>query len=123
VAADASLPPPLEAVAPEPPRGPAAVAARRILDRIGREQGRRLATAAALWGYESVRVVLDAIVEAQRGGGPADRAGVVRAALRPRVRHARIGTYTVRRNGGVDGLPLALYRLQGDRLEYVHALP
>jgi branched-chain amino acid transport system substrate-binding protein len=119
VAAEGSAPPPLEAVAPQAPR---AVAARRILNRIGRDQGMQLATPAALWGYESVRVVLDAIGDAQRGGGPADRAEVVRAALRPRVRHSPIGTYRVRRNGAVEGLPLGLYRLQGDRFEYVHSL-
>jgi branched-chain amino acid transport system substrate-binding protein len=122
VAAEGSAPPRLEAVAPQPPRGQRAVAGRRILDHIAREQGTQLATPAALWGYESVRVVLDAIGDAQRGGGPADRAEVVRAALRPRVRHSPIGTYRVHRNGAVEGLPLALYRLQGDRFEYVQEL-
>jgi hypothetical protein len=122
VATEGSAPAPLEAVAPRPPRGPRAVVARRILDHIGREQGIELATPAALWGYESVRVVLDAIRAAQRGGRPADRAEVVRAALRPRLRRSSIGTYEVRRNGAVKGLPLALYRLRGDRFEYVHTL-
>jgi branched-chain amino acid transport system substrate-binding protein len=122
VAAAGSEPAPLEAVAPQPPRGPGAVAARRILNRIAREQGIELANPAALWGYESVSVVLDAIRTAQKDGGPADRAKVVRAALRPRTRRSPIGTYEVRRNGAVEGLPMALYRLQGDRFEYVRSL-
>ena len=77
---------------------------------------------AALWGYESVRVALDAIRSAQRDGGPATRADVIQAALRRRVRHSSIGTYEVRRNGAVEGLPVALYRLQGDRFEYLRTL-
>jgi branched-chain amino acid transport system substrate-binding protein len=122
VAAAGSEPAPLEAVAPQVPRGPAAAAGLRILNRIAREQGVELATPEALWGYESVRVVLDAIRAAQGDGGPADRADVIRAALQPRVRRSPIGTYQVRRNGAIEGLPMALYRLKGDRFEFVHTL-
>jgi branched-chain amino acid transport system substrate-binding protein len=122
VVAEGSTPSPLQAVAPQAPRGPEGVGARRVLDHIGREQGPALAAPAALWGYESVRLVLDAIRAAQRGGGSADRAKVIRAALRPRVRQSPIGTYRVRRNGAVEGLALALYQLQGDRFEYVRTL-
>ena len=104
------------------PRGPAAAAGLRILNRIARDQGVELATPEALWGYESVRVVLDAIRAAQGDGGPADRADVIRAALQPRVRRSPIGTYQVRRNGAIEGLPMALYRLKGDRFEFVRTL-
>ncbi len=121
VAAPDSTPPALEAVAPEAPRGNGEAVARRLLARIASGQGEAVAQPAALWGYESVRVVLDAIRTAQRGG-PADRAGVVRAALRPRVRRSPIGTYEVHRNGAVDGLGVALYRLEGDRFEFVRSL-
>jgi ABC-type branched-subunit amino acid transport system substrate-binding protein len=112
----------LEAVGPQAPEGPQAARGRRILARIAHDQGAQLASPAALWGYESVRVVLDALRAAQRDGGPADRADVIRAALRPRVRRSPIGTYQVRRNGAVEGLPMALYRLQGDRFEYLRTL-
>jgi len=120
--APGSEPAPLEAVAPQPPRGPEAAPSLRVLDRIARHQGPGLATPAALWGYESVRVTLDAIRAAQRNGGPANRAGVIHAALEPRVRRSPIGTYEVRRNGSVEGLPMALYKLRGDRFEYVRTL-
>ena len=123
VAAAGSVPAPLEAIAPQPPRGAEAGPGMRILRRIARRQHVQLADAAALWGYESVRVVLDAIRAAQGDGGPADRADVIRAALRPRVRRSPIGTYQVRRNGAVEGLPMALYRLEGDRFEHVRTLP
>jgi branched-chain amino acid transport system substrate-binding protein len=117
VAAQGSTPPALEAVAPQPPPGPS-----RLLRRIARTQGAQLAAPAALWGYEAVRVVLDAIRAAQGHGRPADRAAVVRAALTPRVRRSPIGTYEVRRNGAVEGLPMALYSLRGDRFEPVRTL-
>jgi len=117
VAAEGSAPASLEAVAPQSPPGPS-----RVLARIERTQGADVAGPAALWGYEAVRVVLDAIHVAQRGGRPADRVAVVRAALAPRVRKSPIGTYQVRRNGAVAGLPIALYRLHGDRFEAVRTL-
>jgi branched-chain amino acid transport system substrate-binding protein len=117
-----SEPVPIEAVAPQPPQGRAADPGLRVLRRIAQDQGVQLANPAALWGYESVRVVLDALRAAQRGGAPADRADVIRAALRPRQRRSPIGTYEVRRNGAVEGLPVALYRLQGDRFEYLRTL-
>jgi ABC-type branched-subunit amino acid transport system substrate-binding protein len=93
-----------------------------VLARIARTQGQALATPEALWGYEAAHVVVDAIREAQRNGRPADRADVVRAALTPRVRKSPIGTYQVRRNGSVEGIPMGLYRLEGDRFEAVRAL-
>jgi branched-chain amino acid transport system substrate-binding protein len=111
---DGTPPASLEAVAPAPPDNPDAD---RVLSRIARDQGPNLAVPAALWGYESMRVALDAIRAAQRGGGRAERAEVIRAALRPRSRSSPIGAYTVRRTGAVYGPPLALYRLQGDRFE------
>ena len=108
--------PPLEAVAPQPQgRSP-------VLDRIAHEQGQGLATPEALWGYEAMRVVLDAIRQAQNGGRPADRADVVRAALTPRLRKSPIGRYQVRRNGSVEGIPMALYRLRVDRFELAQTL-
>jgi branched-chain amino acid transport system substrate-binding protein len=109
--------PALEAVAPQPPAGRS-----RVLERIARTQGPALATPEALWGYEAVRIVLAAIDKAQSQGRPADRADVVRAALTPRVRKSPIGTYQVRRNGSVEGIQMALYRLDGDRFEPVRTL-
>jgi branched-chain amino acid transport system substrate-binding protein len=109
----------LEAVAPAPPEGRFAT---RTLKRIAREQGSELAQSPALWGYESMRLVLDAIEGAQGGDKPAERAGVVRAALNAGVRRSPIGTYEVLRTGAVDGIPLALYRLEGDRFELTRTL-
>jgi branched-chain amino acid transport system substrate-binding protein len=106
---------PLEAVAPAAPRG---AAARRTLRRIVRGQRLSPARPAALWGYEAVRVVLGAVRAAERGGGPARRAEVIREALAPRVvRRSPIGSYQVRADGSVKGLPMALYQLDGERFE------
>jgi hypothetical protein len=67
-------------------------------------------------------VVLEALRAAQRDGRPADRADVIREALRARTRQAPIGAYQVRRNGAVEGLPFGLYRLEGDRFEFLRTL-
>lgn len=121
-AAATPAPSPLEAVAPEPPSGPEGAVARRTLRRIARGQGTDAARPEALWGYESMRVALDAIRRAQRQGKLARRADVVAAALSPRLRKSPIGTYEVRPTGAVEGLPLALYRLNGDRFEPMRTL-
>jgi branched-chain amino acid transport system substrate-binding protein len=121
VAASAVAPPfPLEAVAPQSPHD---AAADRMLRRIAAGQDLEVLRPEALWGFESMRVVLDAIERAERAGAPARRTDVVRAALTPRQRRSPIGTYEIRSSGAVQGLPLALYRLQGDRFQFVSSLP
>jgi hypothetical protein len=65
----------------------------------------------ALYGYESVRLVLDAI----RAAG-ASRAGVVRAALAAGPRRSVIGTYRVLRTGDVSERGLGLERYAGGHL-------
>jgi hypothetical protein len=119
VAAAGAPPVGLEAVAPAPPQG---AGTRRVLRRIARDQGADLAKPSAVWGYESVRVVLDAIRAAQGDGRRADRAGVVREALRARIRRSPIGAYEVHRNGAIEGVALGLYELRGDRFEFARAL-
>jgi branched-chain amino acid transport system substrate-binding protein len=114
VSAPGPLPERLEAIAPAQPSG---ARARRVLERIRRTQGAELAVPAALWGYESMRVALDAIRSAQTHDRRAERADVIRAALTPRARRSPLGTYTIRRSGATDGLSMSLYRLEGDRFE------
>jgi branched-chain amino acid transport system substrate-binding protein len=62
-----------------PPASELPARGRRVLAEVRRSEGRAAARPEAVYGYESMRVVLDAI----RAGG-ADRARVVRAALRMR---------------------------------------
>jgi branched-chain amino acid transport system substrate-binding protein len=104
VGADLGAAIPLEAVAPRPPRDPAA---RRLLHRIARDQDLPAPRPEALWGYESVRLVLAAVRRAQRGGRRATRANVLRAAMVTPIPLP----------------PLALYRLDGYRFELVRTLP
>jgi branched-chain amino acid transport system substrate-binding protein len=87
---------------------------RRILATIRRREGPTAAAPGALYGYESMRVVLDAI---ERAG--ADRAGVARAALEVRTRRSVIGSYTVRATGDVGVERFARYRLAGGRFRYI----
>ena len=65
----------------------------------------------AVYGYEAMTVVLDAI----RAGGP-DRARVRRAALRIRERSSPLGRYRVRGTGDRDVDAVAVYSLLDGRL-------
>ncbi|MFL5885717.1 MAG: ABC transporter substrate-binding protein, partial [Thermoleophilaceae bacterium] len=87
----------------------------RVLERLRRQVGGPVPVA-ALYGYEAMRVVLDAMDRAGRRS--ADRDAVARAALVPRTRHSVIGTYSLSRSGDVAPVRFAAYRLDDgeDRL-------
>jgi branched-chain amino acid transport system substrate-binding protein len=91
----------LDAVRPAADYGPRAL---RILRRLARQRGAPVPPE-ALYGYESMRLVLDSI----RAGGPS-RVAVVRAALAPRTRRSAIGTYAIGPSGDVDTTRFAVYR-------------
>jgi branched-chain amino acid transport system substrate-binding protein len=120
--APAAVPPFLEAVAAQPPDDDPSGLAQRAMRRIARDQDLDESRQEMLAGYESVRLVLDAVRAAQRGGEPAARESVVREALAGRERRSVLGTYEVHGNGTVEGLPLALWRLRGGRFEFVRTL-
>jgi ABC-type branched-subunit amino acid transport system substrate-binding protein len=67
----------------------------------------------AVYGYEAMRVVLNAIAQA----GP-DRRGVIAAALAIRARHSKVGVYQVRATGDVSEDRFALYSLRNGRFEF-----
>jgi branched-chain amino acid transport system substrate-binding protein len=91
-----------------PPRG------REIMRRADRQSGAAAARPEAVYGYETMRLILDAI---EVGGR--DRARVAAAALGMRERRSALGRYRLRGTGDVDGERFALYALHGGRFEYV----
>ena len=92
--------------------------ARRLLRGFGGQGGGGSgASSYALYGYESMRLALDAI---QAGG--ASRAAVVGAALGSGTRRSTIGTYSVSRTGDVSERRFAVYRLRGGRLVFERAV-
>jgi len=86
---------------------------RRLLARLRRSVGPEAARPEAVYGYEAMRLVLDAI----RSGGP-DRARVRAAALRIRQRHSPLGTYRVRATGEVEHARFALWALRDGGFEF-----
>jgi branched-chain amino acid transport system substrate-binding protein len=86
---------------------------RRLLARLRRHTGRDVARPEALYGYEAMRVVLDAI----RAGGP-DRERVRRAALRTRVRRSPMGDFLLRATGDVDNQRFGVWSLTAGRFEF-----
>jgi branched-chain amino acid transport system substrate-binding protein len=90
--------------------------ARRVLARI--EPLPVGATGAeALYGYEAMRVVLDAI--AATGTDAGDRVAVARAALAPRSRRSVIGDYGVLATGDVTTARFGAYRRSATEFRYL----
>jgi branched-chain amino acid transport system substrate-binding protein len=100
-----------------PPAAELPAEGRRLLARLRRRQGPKVARPEALYGYEAMRLVLDAI----RAGG-ADRARVSRAALRIRERQSPLGPYRVRATGEVEDARFALYALRDGGFEFERML-
>jgi branched-chain amino acid transport system substrate-binding protein len=86
---------------------------RRLLRRVRKLEGRYVARPEAIYGYEAMRLVLDAIAQA----GP-DRGRVIAAALAIRTRRSPLGIYVVRATGDVDEEKFARYGLRGGRFEF-----
>jgi branched-chain amino acid transport system substrate-binding protein len=84
--------------------------ARRLLARLARQRGAPVAPE-ALYGYEAMRVVLDALDAAAPASD--DRAAVVRAALAPRLHRSALGDYRVLRSGDVSTRRFGSYRRTG----------
>jgi branched-chain amino acid transport system substrate-binding protein len=71
----------------------------------------------AVYGYEAMRVVLDAV----RAGGR-DREQVTRAALAMRERHSALGTYSLRGTGDTGDERQYLYSLHDGRFRFVREI-
>jgi branched-chain amino acid transport system substrate-binding protein len=104
----------VEALSPVLPASELPRRSRRLLREIEAEAGRPLARPEAMYGYESVRLVLDAVEEAG-----ADRRGVARAALAIRERDSVLGRYGIRATGDVDLERFARHRLEDGRFRFI----
>ena len=105
------------AYSPIRPAATLPAAGRRTLRRLRTTYGPSAARPEALYGYEAMRLVLEAV----RRAGP-DREGVVAAARDLRVRHAAFGAYRVRATGDVEAGGFALYALRDGRFVFERML-
>jgi branched-chain amino acid transport system substrate-binding protein len=105
---------PLRVVSPLLPARQYPPAGRRVLARLAAENGS--ARVAALYGYESMRVVLQALRAAGRRA--ADRLAVIEAARTSGPRGSVIGRYRFDDRGDSSRRRLALYELWRGRLRY-----
>jgi ABC-type branched-subunit amino acid transport system substrate-binding protein len=96
-----------------PPPSELPAEGRRLLRRVARRAGPDAARSEALYGYEAMNVVLDAI----RAGGP-DRELVRRAGTRIRTRNSPLGVYLMRGTGDVSTQRFALWTLRDGRFEF-----
>ena len=108
---------PVNLVASTRPADEYPVRAQRVLDRLSERAGGAPQPAAAIYGYESMRLLLEAIDRAEPRAG--DRASVTRELLRRGPRpHSLLGELTITDTGDVTDQRVAAYRRQGDHLLY-----
>jgi branched-chain amino acid transport system substrate-binding protein len=104
----------VEALSPVLPGRELGAQGREVMKRAGELAGPQAARPEAAYGYEAMRLILDAI-----GEGGRDRARVAAAALAMRARRSVIGHYRLRGTGDVDGTRFALYALENGRFRFV----
>ncbi len=104
----------VEALTPILPASELPAAGRALIRRAGELAGPEAARPEAVYGYEAMRVILDAV---EQGGR--DRAKVAAAALAMRDRRSALGPYRLRGTGDVDGERFALYALGNGRFRFV----
>lgn len=107
---------PVEVLRPDP--GPAGHGSRapRVLARLHAQRGAAVA-ADALYGYEAMRLTLDAI-DAARGDAD-DRRAVTRQALLPRSRRSVLGDYSVSAGGDLAPARFGYYRRTAGGLRFL----
>ena len=101
------------ALGPTPPLDALPARARALSKRLA-ARGLSSDRPDAVYGYEAMRVVLDAI----RAGGP-NRELVRRAGMTIRTRRSPLGRYALRATGDVEGARFALWALRDGRFEFV----
>jgi len=104
----------VEALTPILPASELPAAGREVIRRAGGLAGPEAARPEAVYGYEAMRVILDAV---EQGGR--DRAKVAAAAIAMRDRRSALGPYRLRGTGDVDGERFALYALENGRFRFV----
>jgi branched-chain amino acid transport system substrate-binding protein len=108
----------VETLGPIPPESELPAEGRRLLARLRETEGAAVARPEALYGYEAMRLVLDAI----RVAG-ADRARVIDEALRIRERSdSPLGPYRVRATGEVETTRFAMHALRDGRFAFERML-
>jgi branched-chain amino acid transport system substrate-binding protein len=99
-------------VAPEeyPPAG------QEFLKVYEAEYGEKNPDRYAVYGYESMSLLLDAIKRAGENGG--DRAAVVEQLLATKDREGVFGTYSIDENGDITLTPYGVYAIKDDQLVF-----
>jgi branched-chain amino acid transport system substrate-binding protein len=105
----------LGSVLPDGELGPGA---RRVVERVEALHGRARARPEAVYGYEAMRLVLDAVAEGGR-----DRERVIDAAMRVRERTSPLGVLRIRATGDVEESRFALYALSDGSFRFTRVVP
>jgi hypothetical protein len=104
-------------VSPVLPLGERPPEARRIADRYEQLFGTP-PPPAALYGYEAMRTVLDAIRRAGKAGS--DRTAVIDAYLGSRQEQSVLGSYGIGADGDVSGVPIGGFAARSGQARLEH---
>jgi branched-chain amino acid transport system substrate-binding protein len=107
----------VEALTPVRAAAELPAAGQRLMRRVRRRAGAAADRPEAVYGYEAMRVILDAV----RAGGR-ERERVTRAALAMRDRDSALGRYRLRGTGDVDDERQYLYALRDGRFRFVREI-
>ena len=88
-----------------------------VVERVEALHGRAVARPEAVYGYEAMRLVLDAVAEGGR-----DRERVIDAAMRIRDRTSPLGVLRIRATGDVEESRFALYALSDGSFRFVRVV-
>jgi branched-chain amino acid transport system substrate-binding protein len=103
----------VEALTPILPERELPKEGREIIRRAGRLAGPAAARPEAVYGYEAMRLIMDAV---EQGGR--NRKQVAAAALDMRDRNSALGPYRLRGTGDLESERFALYTLQNGRFRF-----
>ena len=103
-------------VAPEeyPPAG------KEFLQAYAAKYGEKSPDRYAVYGYESMSLLLDAVKRA--GDNGSDRASVARQLLATKDREGVFGKYSIDRNGDITLTPYGIYRIEDGALVFDHTV-
>jgi branched-chain amino acid transport system substrate-binding protein len=91
-------------------------AGKEFLKAYEAEYGEKNPDRYAVYGYESMNLILDAIERAGADGG--DRAAVVEQLLATKDREGVFGTYSIDENGDITLTPYGVYAIKDDQLAF-----
>jgi branched-chain amino acid transport system substrate-binding protein len=94
-------------------------AGKEFFDKYVQETGDKTPAPYAIYGYETMSIILDSIQRAaDSGGGKVSRQSVIDAFFATKGRESVLGTYDIDKNGDTTLTDYGLYKVEGGELAF-----